>query len=127
MRDDIARRIYISGVRQHGLSHMGEKHALRTEPLVIGIDGGVIEVDGKNDVVLKALRDEEVRAARHLAEHFDPTGVAGKGEHLSLELESERVRQRSGRVLPLEREDGDAADRERFLLLIFDEGEVEAP
>src|SRR3989337_2379025 len=127
MRYDIARDVDISGLCQHGLSHMGEEYALCTESLVIGVDGGVIEVDGKTYIVLKALRDKEVCAARNRAEHLDPTGVASKREHLPLELESQGVRRRSGRVLHLERRDGDAADLERLLLLIFDEAQLEAP
>ena len=60
--DDITRAIDLSDVQQHGLPHMGKQHAFCPEPLVIGVDGQIIEVDGQFEVVLETFRDEQIGA-----------------------------------------------------------------
>src|SRR5262245_40977621 len=110
---------------KHRLAHMRQEHLLCPQPLVIGINRLVVEMNGELHIVLKAFADEEIGALRSRAQALSPTGVAREGEHLSFQPEPERVRRRAGGMLHLERRDADTVQRKWNLLLILDELEAE--
>src|SRR5262245_26397491 len=105
---------------------MGQQYLHCPQPLVIRIDRLVVEMNGELHIVLKALADEQFRALRGRTQALRPAGIAGERQHLAFQPQSERVRRRARGMLHLERRDGDAVQRKRDLLLIFDELEAEA-